>query len=149
MYGITLGVLHEFVSWLLYPVIFALAIALILVVWELGLAFAERFFTLKRFAQGGCTLKLFEAYARIRLERSDLLARAGPILGLMGTLIPLGPGLTALGAGDLSMLITALSVAFDTTVMGLLIGLVAYILSRVRRRQYEAVWIRISEEQNQ
>lgn len=33
------------------------------------------------------------------LEKTDLVAKLGPILGLMGTLIPLGPGLAALGQG--------------------------------------------------
>ena len=46
----------------------------------------------------------------------------GPILGLLGTLIPLGPGLAALGSGDIVTLAEALTVAFDTTVTGLLIG---------------------------
>lgn len=39
----------------------------------------------------------------------------GPILGLLGTLIPLGPGLAALGSGDIVTLAEALTVAFDTT----------------------------------
>ncbi|MFV0277886.1 MAG: MotA/TolQ/ExbB proton channel family protein [Parahaliea sp.] len=73
----------------------------------------------------------------------DLLARSGPILGLMGTLIPLGPGLSALGSGNIDILATALTVAFDTTVIGLLVGLVAYIIGRLRRRWYEAIWRRI------
>ncbi len=29
------------------------------------------------------------------LEKTDLIAKLGPVLGLMGTLIPLGPGLAA------------------------------------------------------
>ena len=58
----------------------------------------------------------------------------------MGTLIPLGPGLTALGNGNIDILATALTVAFDTTVVGLLIGLVAYSMGRVRRRWYEQTW---------
>ena len=40
----------------------------------------------------------------------------------------------------LYFLATALTVAFDTTVLGLLVGLVAYILGRLRRRWYEATW---------
>ena len=50
----------------------------------------------------------------------------GPILGLLGTLIPLGPGLAALGSGDIVTLVEALTVAFDTTVTGLVIGVLAY-----------------------
>ena len=53
----------------------------------------------------------------------------GPILGLLGTLIPLGPGLAALGSGDIVTLAEALTVAFDTTVTGLVIGALAYLVS--------------------
>ena len=136
IHGFTLGILHQLVSWLLYPVIAGLSLALLLTLWELGTALAERTLTLRRFTH----LDSFEAYAPRRLERADLLARSGPILGLMGTLIPLGPGLSALGSGNIDILATALTVAFDTTVIGLLVGLVAYLISRMRRRWYEQTW---------
>ncbi|AWB65199.1 flagellar motor protein MotA [Saccharobesus litoralis] len=152
-YGVILAGLHQLVNWLLYPVIFALIIALVITVWELGLAIAERQFTLPAFlhafkqhsnvevlGQPKSLSERFTLHATKRLERVDLLARTGPILGLMGTLIPLGPGLSALSNGDISILATALTVAFDTTVVGLLVGLVAYILGRVRRRWYEQTW---------
>ena len=142
--GNLLGGLHQFVEWLLYPVIVALAIAVCLTLWEVGQALAERLLTLNAYRQG--SLARFERYAAQRLERNDLLARCGPILGLMGTLIPLGPGLSALGAGNLDILATALTVAFDTTVVGLLVGLIAYTMGRIRRRWYEQVWHHLDNE---
>ncbi len=71
------------------------------------------------------------------LEKTDLVAKLGPILGLMGTLIPLGPGLAALGQGDLSALSQAVIIAFDTTVVGIATGGIAFFISRIRRRWYE------------
>ena len=59
------------------------------------------------------------------------------MLGLMGTLIPLGPGLIALGVGDTLALSSSLGVAFDTTVAGLVVSLVTYVLTKVRSRWYE------------
>lgn len=71
------------------------------------------------------------------LEKTDLVAKLGPILGLMGTLIPLGPGLAALGQGDLNALSQAVIIAFDTTVVGIAAGGIAFLISKVRRRWYE------------
>lgn len=71
------------------------------------------------------------------LEKTDIVTRIGPTLGLMGTLIPMGPGLAALGAGDVNTLANAIIVAFDTTVVGIGSGAVAYFVSKVRRRWYE------------
>ena len=76
-------------------------------------------------------------HGRTRIDRADLLARAGPMLGLMGTLIPLGPGLSALGRGDVATLAAAVTVAFDTTVLGLAVGIVGFVLGRARRRLYD------------
>ncbi len=71
------------------------------------------------------------------LSRSDIITRIGPTLGLMGTLIPMGPGLAALGAGDINTLANSIIVAFDTTVVGIGSGAVAYFVSKVRRSWYE------------
>ena len=37
---------------------------------------------------------------RRRINLTDTIAKIGPMLGLMGTLIPLGPGIVAMGQGD-------------------------------------------------
>lgn len=71
------------------------------------------------------------------LEKVDIVTRIGPTLGLMGTLIPMGPGLAALGSGDVTTLANAIIVAFDTTVVGIGSGAVAYVISKIRRRWYE------------
>ena len=67
-------------------------------------------------------------------NKTDVLVRVGPILGLLGTLIPLGPGLAALGSGD----IVTLAEAFDTTVTGLVIGALAYLVSKFKKQWYES-----------
>lgn len=71
------------------------------------------------------------------IEKTDIITRLGPTLGLMGTLIPMGPGLAALGSGDINTLAQAIIIAFDTTVVGLAAGGIAYVVSKVRRRWYE------------
>jgi biopolymer transport protein ExbB/TolQ len=71
-----------------------------------------------------------------RLERTRILVRMGPALGLMGTLIPLSPALAALAEGNVQRLTDDLRVAFSVTVAGLLIGMLAFIVSLVRDRLY-------------
>jgi biopolymer transport protein ExbB/TolQ len=81
-------------------------------------------------------LARYELNVQRRLDRTRLLVRAGPALGLMGTLIPLAPGLAALGEGDVSTLAESLRDAFGATVVGLLVGTVAFALTLARTRMY-------------
>lgn len=78
---------------------------------------------------------------RTRYERivkvSDIIVRLGPVFGLLGTLIPLGPGIIALGRGDTLTLSTSLLTAFDTTIVGLLCSAVAAVISIVRNQWYK------------
>ena len=74
-------------------------------------------------------------YANIT-QNTDTLVRLGPTLGLMGTLIPLGPGLAALGSGDINTLAQALIIAFDSTITGLAAGAIGFIISKYRRIWY-------------
>jgi len=78
----------------------------------------------------------YELAVERRLERTRILVRAGPALGLMGTLIPLAPGLAALGHGDVATLATDLRTAFAATTIGLLVGTVAFALTLTRTRLY-------------
>ena len=78
----------------------------------------------------------FDFDAQRRLGRTRMLVRAGPALGLMGTLIPLSPALTGLANGNTAALSQNLRVAFSITVVGLLIGAVAFGLSLTRDRMY-------------
>jgi biopolymer transport protein ExbB/TolQ len=71
-----------------------------------------------------------------RLERTRILVRAGPALGLMGTLIPLAPGLAALAKGDTVKLSDDLRIAFSVTILGLLVGALAFAVSLIRDRLY-------------
>ncbi|HMT05467.1 MAG: MotA/TolQ/ExbB proton channel family protein [Solirubrobacterales bacterium] len=71
-----------------------------------------------------------------RLERTRILVRMGPALGLMGTLIPLSPALGGLAEGNVTELTDNLRVAFGVTVAGLLTGALAFGVSLIRDRLY-------------
>ena len=81
-------------------------------------------------------LQEYEFYTIKRLERTRILVRVGPMLGLMGTLIPLAPALVGLASGDVEALSENLVTAFSVTVIGLLIGGLAFLVSIVRDRLY-------------
>jgi len=72
-----------------------------------------------------------------RLKVSDVIAKIAPMLGLLGTLIPLGPGIIALGQGDTITLSSSLLTAFDTTILGLIAAAVAVVISTIRSRWYD------------
>lgn len=71
-------------------------------------------------------------------NKTDILVKLGPILGLLGTLIPLGPGLAALGSGDITTLAESLTITFDTTVTGLAVGGLGYLISKFKKQWYES-----------
>jgi biopolymer transport protein ExbB/TolQ len=78
------------------------------------------------------SLKLWKS-----LDKIQMIIRIGPSLGLIGTLIPMGTGLAALGQGDMTKLSSDLVIAFTTTVVGLAVGIVAYFFYTIRRRWVE------------
>lgn len=94
-----------------------------------GTDWHERTRLLKRLAD-------LESRISKKLEKTRILVRIGPMLGLMGTLIPISPALIGLAQGDVQTLSDNLVIAFSTTVVGLLIGGLGYIISTVRDRWY-------------
>ncbi|MBU0925314.1 MotA/TolQ/ExbB proton channel family protein [bacterium] len=134
--SISVGLMHQISSLLLEPVSWALLFFVIFSIYEIGIIIGEGSVEIKRLIKTNNTTLVLNI-AKKRIERADFITRLAPMLGLMGTLIPLGPGLAALGDGDVKILSTAMSVAFDTTVLGLLSGMTGFVISRLRRRWYD------------
>ncbi|MFT4247482.1 MAG: MotA/TolQ/ExbB proton channel family protein [Pseudomonas sp.] len=126
---------HLLVPLLLVPVVVALYAALAVACVDIGILLGEAL-RLRRPA-APATLATIERTARRRIERADVLTRIPPMLGLMATLISLGPGLSALSDGNLTLLAQAMQAAFDTTVIGLAAGVVGFVIGRLRRRWYD------------
>ena len=76
------------------------------------------------------------AHFDARIKVTDTIAKIAPMFGLMGTLIPLGPGIVAIGGGDTATLSSSLQIAFDTTVLGLIVGAMALLVSAIRKSWY-------------
>ena len=79
-------------------------------------------------------LDTWENTLRKDLDKIRIMIRIGPMLGLMGTLIPMGPALMSLTQGDLTRMASCLVLAFGTTVAGLAVGVLAYVVSVYRER---------------
>ena len=78
----------------------------------------------------------FEIAADKDLAISKTLTKLGPILGLMGTLIPMGPALVGLSTGDIASMAYNMQVAFATTVIGLAAGAIGFLTQQVKQRWY-------------
>lgn len=91
---------------------------------------------LKRESLAGELLSAERAHYNLRVQITDLVMKLGPMFGLLGTLIPLGPGIIALGRGDTFTLSTSLLTAFDTTIAGLIAAAAATVISAIRKRWY-------------
>ena len=78
----------------------------------------------------------YEIAADKDLGTSKTLSKMGPMLGLMGTLIPMGPALVGLSTGDIGSMAYNMQVAFATTVVGLFSAAIGFITQQVKQRWY-------------
>lgn len=78
----------------------------------------------------------FEIEADRDLSTSKTLSKMGPMLGLMGTLIPMGPALVGLSTGDIASMAYNMQIAFATTVVGLFAAAIGFITQQVKQRWY-------------
>lgn len=78
----------------------------------------------------------YEVESHKRLSRPRMLLKLGPMLGLMGTFIPMGPALVGLANGDISSMAYNMQVAFSTTVVGLIIAVVGILTLQVKQRWF-------------
>lgn len=78
----------------------------------------------------------FEIAADKDLAISKTLTKLGPMLGLMGTLIPMGPALVGLASGDIGSMAYNMQVAFATTVTGLFSAAIGFITQQIKQRWY-------------
>lgn len=82
----------------------------------------------------GLHLTALEAIAVKRLEMLRIASRVGPMLGLVATMIPMGPALMALADGQLQEVSRNLMVAFSAVILALIASAITYGIASVRRR---------------
>jgi biopolymer transport protein ExbB/TolQ len=79
--------------------------------------------------------KVDDRYRRI-LNHTEQVTKIAPMMGLMCTLIPLGPGIVAMGQGEVNQLAMSLLMAFDGTVAGLVAAVISLLVTGIRKRWY-------------
>lgn len=81
-------------------------------------------------------LSNFEDEADKDLNTSRLMAKLGPVLGLIGTLIAMSPALVGLSTGDISGMAYNMQVVFATTVIGLVVSAIGLVTLQFKKRWY-------------
>ena len=78
----------------------------------------------------------FQVEVQKILAKYRMLIKFGPMLGLMGTLIPMGPALVGLAVGDIASMAYNMQVAFATTVIGMLVAGIGLCALQLNQRYY-------------
>lgn len=88
-----------------------------------------------------------EALALKRLEGVRLVSRVAPMLGLVATMIPMGPALKALAEGQLAEVSRSLMVAFSAVILSLIAAAITHVVGQVRKRWYAVELLQIEKQQ--
>lgn len=75
-----------------------------------------------------------ELWIMRRLEWLRIVSRTAPMLGLIATMIPMGPALLALGDSDGAAVGRNMVAAFSSVILALLAASICYVILLVRRR---------------
>lgn len=96
------------------------------------------------------TLTDLEIFALKKLENQRIVTRAAPMLGLVATMIPMGPALKALADGNIQGISENLVVAFGAVIFGLMTASITFWTASVSKRWYahELNDLQVSIEKN-
>lgn len=75
-----------------------------------------------------------ELHVLKQIELQRIVSRIAPMLGLVATMIPMGPALIAVSAGNAQGMAQNLVVAFSAVIVALLAAAMTYVVQAVRKR---------------
>ena len=75
-----------------------------------------------------------DVIAHKQLENPRIASRVTPMLGLVATMIPMGPALKSLSDGNLADVSNNLTIAFSAVILALIAASITYWVVNVRRR---------------
>lgn len=137
---------------LLWPVLSLVGLGFVYALWSVGALLME---ALQRWRSPAfqalrhtpdTPLEQLELQVVRQLEPLRLLGRVSPLLGLIATMVPLGPALQSVAAGQGQQALAVFSGAFAGVVLALAAAAIALVAYSVRRRwlMTELVAIRMS-----
>lgn len=137
--------LHEVTKFFLTPVLVVLSLMFVMALFYLGTLLFELPFRaisgrsvrlLTRFSRKnpGATQETLELYLLKLIEPLRIISRVAPMLGLVATMIPMGPALVAVSSGDTKGIAANLVVAFSAVIVALLAAAIAFTVLSIRRR---------------
>lgn len=136
-------ILYEVSAVFLVPALVAILVSLVYSLLTLGsflMELAQRYSGRKRGALTQYYRKTsadsddLELWIMRRLEPLRLVSRVAPLLGLVATLIPMGPALMALTSGESAEMASNLVVAFSGVTLALIAASLAFFVLNIRRR---------------
>lgn len=77
-----------------------------------------------------------EVYALKKLESLRIVTRVSPMLGLIATMIPMGPALQGLADGNIQSISENLIIAFAAVIWGLVVSTITFWPASVKKRWY-------------
>ncbi len=81
-----------------------------------------------------CTAEDLEIFAIKSLEGQRIVTRVAPMLGLVATMIPMGPALKALSDGNVQGISENLIVAFSAVIFGLITASITFCTASIRKQ---------------
>jgi len=82
------------------------------------------------------SLEDLEVYAYKKLQNTSIITRVTPMLGLVATMIPMGPALKALSSGNVQGISDNLIIAFAAVIFALVTASITYWITTVRKGWY-------------
>lgn len=137
------SLLYQVSAFFLVPALLLIVIALVYTVYALGGLLSEAW--LRRKDQRTTELSLYAERSGIRSDDLELLimrklellrltSRVTPLLGLVATLIPMGPALLALSENDTASIGSNMVVAFSGVTLALIAASLSFVVLNIRRR---------------
>lgn len=142
--------LYEVSKVFLTPILILIIVMFIYSIYELGLFFMQigirkknktsmkRGYPVYNYGQKN-TIKSsdeMEIFAYKKLENTSVVTRITPMLGLVATMIPMGPALKALASGNIQGISENLIIAFGGVIFALITASITYWITTVRKRWY-------------